>query len=210
MTDKQFIEKFSLDGEVWKPIKGFENRYLVSNLGRVIGLSREVSIGKNKRTIYTRFLNLTPHKNTQYVRVILYNDSGDKTMLVHRLVAEAFIPNPENKSIVDHIDADRTNNKVSNLRWVTTKENMNNENYLNYLKTRKRSTPKYKDTAKYFIALLDNVPVRFFKSGKEAHSFGYEYVSIWKCFKDKSRTYKGFHWMYLQDYLESIDNSKQY
>ena len=72
-----------------------------------------------------KFLKITYDKNVKYNRISLINDFGEKKkFLVHRLVAEAFIPNPENKPEVNHIDGDKTNNHVSNLEWVTRSENM--------------------------------------------------------------------------------------
>lgn len=98
--------------EEWKDIKGYEGLYQVSNLGRVKSLKRG-SI---------RFGTLT-HEN--YLRLKLYKDGTYKNKNVHRLVAETFIPNPENKPTVNHIDEDKTNNMVSNLEWATIKENLN-------------------------------------------------------------------------------------
>ena len=72
-----------------------------------------------------------------YMRVILSDNGKNKTYFVHRLVAAAFIPNPENKPCIDHIDGDRTNNHADNLRWVTAKENSNNYNAPNTYKGKK-------------------------------------------------------------------------
>lgn len=96
--------------ENWRPIKGFEN-YSVSTWGRV----------KNNKT---GDLLLQEKHYKGYMRVDLYNGEGKKRhMKVHRLVAEAFIPNPEGKPQVNHIDGNNRNNSISNLEWVTDQEN---------------------------------------------------------------------------------------
>jgi len=95
--------------EQFKQIKGYEN-YLVSDRGRVFNLK------------FKRFRK--PAKNScGYFQVDLWKNGVGKTLKVHRLVALAFIPNPENKLTVNHIDSDRTNNFVSNLEWNTYSEN---------------------------------------------------------------------------------------
>lgn len=98
--------------EIWKPVRGYEERYEVSNLGNV----------RNKETLNV----LKPQTNRYgYLQVNLYvcGHSTRKMKTVHRLVAEAFIPNPENKPFIDHINTIRTDDRVENLRWVTAKEN---------------------------------------------------------------------------------------
>ena len=95
--------------EIWKDIKDYEGIYQVSNLGRV-KTDRILKVGKNKGG---------------YLGVSLSKNSVISPQRVHRLVAEAFILNPENKPQVNHIDEDKTNNKVSNLEWMTAKENSN-------------------------------------------------------------------------------------
>lgn len=101
--------------EEWKDVKGYEGLYQISNLGRIRSL-----IGSESRI-------LKPHINGKgYRRIGIYKDGIRKRYDIHRLVAIAFIPNPENKECVDHINTIRTDNRVENLRWVTFKENMNN------------------------------------------------------------------------------------
>ena len=108
--------------EIWKNIKGYGNICQVSNFGRI----------KCDKSIKT------PYKEKKgYLRIALKG----KKHLVHRLVAEAFIPNPENKPYIDHINTDRTDNRVENLRWVTNKENCNNPiSKQNYSKSNKGKT----------------------------------------------------------------------
>lgn len=104
-----------LEEEQWRNIVGFEGKYTVSNLGRIKSLNY-----RNKNI--ERVLKLGLDKSTGYLKVSL---SG-KTKSVHRLVAQAFIPNYNNYEFVDHINTIRTDNRVKNLRWCTRSENMMN------------------------------------------------------------------------------------
>lgn len=127
MTNREFIERIALEGEEWRIIDGTLGYFAVSDYGRVSSLSHRVS-GGNNNSWMTKPRILTPRPNRGgYLRVRLTSLHGvDKTELVHRLVAKAFIPNPNNYAYVDHIDGNRTNNVAHNLRWCTRSMNMLN------------------------------------------------------------------------------------
>lgn len=111
--------------EAWKDIQGYEGKYQVSNLGRIKSLDRYVPFGQNAsrlRKLEGKVLKLQPHQQG-YSVVSLSKDSKISQYLVHRLVAEAFIPNPENKEMVNHKDGNKQNNNVTNLEWATRQEN---------------------------------------------------------------------------------------
>lgn len=106
--------------EEWKDVKGFEGLYQVSNEGRV------KSLGGNRYKVI-RFLK-GYIQITGYRVFTLWKNGKYKLLTGHRLVAKTFIPNPENKPCVDHINTIRTDNRVENLRWCTVKENNSNIN----------------------------------------------------------------------------------
>lgn len=96
--------------EIWKPVKTFETKYEISNLGNL----------KNIRT--NKILKMT-NKKKDYFRIILYDENHKRTTYIHRLVAETFIPNPNNFPIINHIDLNKQNNRVDNLEWCTQSHN---------------------------------------------------------------------------------------
>ena len=116
------IEKCCEDmEEIWKDIEGYEGIYQVSNFGRAKSLGRVIDT-KNGRTTVKGVIMSPCGK--PYLFVYLNKNHKSKYHAVHRLVAQAFIPNLENKPQVNHIDGNKTNNAVSNLEWVTQSENM--------------------------------------------------------------------------------------
>ena len=107
--------------EIWKDIKDFEGMYQVSNLGRVRSIDRFDSMGR----LHKGDIKAISDNGKGYKVVRMYKDNKSKFGYIHRLVATAFIENPDNKPEVHHIDSDRSNNKLENLQWVTSKENNN-------------------------------------------------------------------------------------
>lgn len=97
--------------EIWKPVSGFEGLYEVSNIGRVRSLTRYKKVIK-------------PHIiNTGYYQYQLWHKGKYRVAFAHRLVAQAFVPNPDNKPYVNHKDENKLNNSFDNLEWVTHVEN---------------------------------------------------------------------------------------
>ena len=147
--------------EIWKDIKGYEGLYQISNLGRVKSLPRQ----KTKGGILKQF-------STEYLVVSMVENGKIKKIKVHRLVAETFIPNPNNLPQVNHIDGNKFNNNMNNLEWVTSKENIIHANIMGLKKY------KYKGNVKKYI-------------GYDKRHDCY-YVSVWEkgknkylgCFKD--------------------------
>ena len=109
--------------EEWRDVSGYEGLYQVSNLGRVRSLDRWRKNGSGEYKQKGRILN-QGYTTTGYKQIVLNKDKKRKTLKVHRLVAIAFIPNPENKPNVNHIDGNPHNNNVENLEWCTQAENV--------------------------------------------------------------------------------------
>ncbi len=116
---------FMEDQEIWRPVVGFEKSYLVSNKGVVKSINRTI-IRKNGRKQVWVGKQIVGSLIWNGYRIIgLQDNSVRYTFLAHRLVAIAFIPNPENKPFVNHKDCNKLNNNVDNLEWCTAKENIN-------------------------------------------------------------------------------------
>ena len=112
-----------MDNEIWKEIDGHKN-YYVSNYGRIKSEGKEGFNPTTKNHFKFHPVILKPSlTNWGYLRVVLQYNHTRKHMRVHRLVAEAFLLNIENKPEVNHIDGNKLNNHVDNLEWVTAKEN---------------------------------------------------------------------------------------
>lgn len=153
--------------EEWRDIKGYEGLYQISNKGKIKSLER---LSPQKHLIPEKILN-TCHAEAGYVDVSLYKDGKRMHKKPHKLVAEAFIPNPDNLPEVDHIDANKDNNCVENLRWVTHKENCIHplrRELLRKINLGKKMTPEQIAKQSIQITVLkDNIPIHTFKSYKD-------------------------------------------
>lgn len=180
--------------EIWKPIRGYEGLYEISNLGRVKSLSRVTP--HNGRTYPTKILK--PHVNTKhYLDVDLCRNGVQKRHRIHRLVAEAFIPNPNNKPQVNHIDCDKNNNCVDNLEWCDNSENQIHafKHGLNH-RGKFGESPRAKSVLQYtidgvFVKEWDSI-IRIKK--EQGYSDGY----ISQCCKGVYNHAYGYIWKYKE------------
>lgn len=110
--------------EIWKDVVGFEGRYKVSSLGRIKSLKREIHCSDGR--VFTRKEMFFNNINTVsgYYTFSFHKEGRLYTRKLHRIIAEAFIPNPENKPYINHKNCVRTDNRIENLEWCTHKENM--------------------------------------------------------------------------------------
>ena len=167
---------------------------MVSNLGMVKSLPR--LIVNSRRTYLSKEHLLKPYltgnRNKQYFTVRLSKDGVDKQYSVHRLVAMAFIPNPDNLPQVNHINEDRNDNRVENLEWCTNEYNVHyGSHYTNVSKTMTNG----KTSKKVNQLTLDGELVRVWPSVSEiTRSIGYTNISACCCGKRKSAY--GFIWEY--------------
>ena len=179
--------------EIWKDIKGCNGIYQVSSEGRIKSLERDIvdSIG---RKYHKKEQILKPVLNTcGYLQVHLYDNKWErKSLKVNRLVTEAFISNPENKSQVNHKDEDKTNNCVDNLEWMTAKENCN-------FGTRNERVAKAqsKSVAQY---TKDGELIKVWSSTNEAgRQLSISQSNISRVAQGKRKTCCGFVWKYVED-----------
>jgi hypothetical protein len=121
-----------MDDEIWRDIPGYENKYQISNFGRVKSLPRKT---KTNRVVSEKILKQEVHyKGYKAIRFYSSEKKGCIKFFIHRLVAISFIPNPEKKPIVNHKDGDKANNVIHNFEWVSESENT--KHYYDFIKKR--------------------------------------------------------------------------
>lgn len=115
--------------EIWKDVPEYEGIYLASNLGNVKSLTRRVNTrGNGTKEQVGKLLTKVVRSTNKYLAVALYKNNKSKLISVHRIIALTFIENTENYPIVMHLDDNRVNNNVCNLRWGTWSENNKGRN----------------------------------------------------------------------------------
>jgi hypothetical protein len=113
-----------METEIWLPVVGYEGLYEVSNFGRVKNLNKLAKTNGGGVRCYTEKILRLQKRSAGYAQVGLRKSKRQTSKLVHRLVAAAFIPNPENKPCVNHKNSNRFDNRVENLEWCTPAENL--------------------------------------------------------------------------------------
>ena len=181
----------------WKPIKGYEGLYEISDNGDVKSLDRIVTLSNGcAKHVGSRMMKLTLSKGRGgegYYVVNLHKNGIGKLQFVHRLVAEAFIPNPNSLPTVNHIDGNKTNNAVNNLEWTSFPEN--NTHALDMKLRLPRGTKVVQKTSEGEV-------VNIYKSTCEAsRTTGIGRGSISHCINHRSNHAGGYIW---ERYLEGV------
>ena len=186
-----------IDIEIWKDIKDYEGLYQVSNWGRVKSLNYN---GTGKQRL------MTPVKTKKgYLLVHLSKNGESKTCRVHRLVAEAFLENPDNLPEVNHKDEDKTNNfvflnedgtvnkKKSNLEW---KNHIDNCNHGTRNERVAKANTNGKCSKKVLQLSLTGELICEYPSTRECERNGFDQSAVCRCCNGKRKSHKGFRWEY--------------
>lgn len=176
--------------EEWRPVIGFDN-YEVSNTGKVRSISHWRKSKANSMAWHKGKILKSHRNNSGYLRVGLQCNAKTYIVLIHRLVAEAFIPNPNNLPEINHLDENKNNNNVSNLEWSTASHNIN-------WGTRNERVASKMERPIVMIRLSDNKET-VFKSITEARKLGFSPGNDLYRKNKKNIRYDGFCWKYADD-----------
>lgn len=191
-----------VNGEIWKDVVGLEGYYMVSNVGRVKSCERTFICGRGGERKTTEHIIKTVLKKNGYVHCTVSVEGKIYYMSVHRMVAEAFIPNPENKTQVNHINTNKSDNRVDNLEWSTSKENVNHSRITT---DRKFGFTKLKNGHHYCSKKvmqydMDGKFIKEWTSIQEVNRFfGVKSSCVNRCCKGMWKSSLGYKWKYKEN-----------
>lgn len=189
----------SLDDEEWRDVPGYEGIYKISSFGRVLSsYSRKILV-----PCYSG------NKHKQYYAITLVKDSVKKRYYIHKLVALAFIPNPNGYTDIDHINTNRDDNRVTNLRWCNQSMNMNNPITRAKIQASRAKGDRTCFCHREVVQLKDGELINTFKTASSTQRYGFEKYCVSSCCKGFSNSHRGFQWMYKDDYDNLLSNKSK-
>lgn len=195
-----------------KPVLGYDGYYEVDQFGRVYGISRVIHVKDSKRE-YDKNLSEKQMKqslHTQgYKTVSLTKDGVTKTVFVHRLVAEAFIPNPDELPIVNHKDEDKTNNFVENLEWCTSEYNRTYGTAIERHARKIRGRPSEKRKSVVQLNIDGSFKHKYSSITDAANALSGAISAISAVCKAKRKSAYGYLWMYEADFCSRVSGERK-
>lgn len=196
-----------MEKEIWKDVKEYEGLYQISNFGRIKSTQRTKRFNLNPEITYIKKEKILKTQVNRYGYEFLRakKDGAKRSFTIHRKVALAFIPNPENKPFVNHINGIKTDNRVENLEWVTASENINHA-----IKTKLKKFKKGKEHHNYKIVIQYGKNGEFIRKWAGFHEInrelGYDCRNIYACANRVQHTAYGFVWRYENDNFDKTEN----
>ena len=182
--------------EEWRNIEEYKGLYQVSDCGRVKSLDRWITHKGSKHFVKGRILKLCK-ANTGYMAVGLFKNGKGNWYLVHRLVAEAFLDNPDNLPCINHKDEDKTNNNVTNLEWCSYRYNANYGTKMKRISDKLKGVNNTKLSKTVYQYTLDGEFVKEWPSVNEIkRQIGYDCTSISACCRGKCKSAYKYIWRY--------------
>ena len=192
MRIEEFIESIRFIGEEWADIPGFNGYYKVSSMGRVLSTAkREEPHLMHPTTLQVR--------GCRYYTVSLYGDEKPKRKTIHRLVASAFLPNPQGFPEVDHINRNGQDNRVENLRWCDRKMNMANaltKEVLLSCHDNHDGSYRWRPV----VRISPTGDIKHYESITSTQRDGFKPLNVCHVCRGEKHTHLGYKWMYLSDY----------
>ena len=192
--------------EIWKDVIGYDNVYQISNLGRVRSLNR-TDVDCHGRMQKRKGKLIKPTENSNgYLRVYLAYRGKKEKRFIHRMVAEAFVPNsdPDINDIVNHMDCNPKNNKYDNLEWTTRKGNIQYAVLKGRMKRNKKWIERLYislDSVAKPIEMIDIVSgnvIKRYRHLNDCSKDGFCPSSVCKCCKNQQKQHKGYAWRYAK------------
>lgn len=177
----------------------------MSNLGRIVMLHRVVKAGHGLKSIHPRLLDIK-HKKNGYYFVDLWSNNKRRHSYVHRIIAQAWIDNPNNFTQIDHINGDRLDNSIENIRWCTYAINNSNP-----ISKRRRILARRKDDFKFaeVACIKDGVLIKTYPYVALVAADGFRKEGVYNCLNGHQRSHRGCQWMYLSEWGNlNINKSK--
>lgn len=181
--------------EEWRDIEGYEGIYQISNYGRVKAVDRLINDSYGRIWLRKGQIRSTHIDRFGYEKVILCKNNTQKHFFIHRLVAMAFVSNPDNFPLINHIDEDKLNNRVENLEWCTPRYNSNYGSRNKKLSAKLKLIKTGKPIAQYS---LNGILLRIYKNAEEAarqNSFWRTNISA--CCRGVKKTAHGYKWKFV-------------